>query len=550
MPRRVPRDPRSFPSSSTAPSRWLGWPALLLVLLLPALLFLPGLGASGFAHSEAFRAQPAWEMLRSHDWLVVRLFEQPYLRKPPGMIWAIALSSSLIGTTEFAARLVSACAMIASAGLCWFFLRRWFGGVAGLVAGLAMTLMPILSWYPPVSRSAEIEALHNVCVLAGMLVCVDALLGELRVGAPHRDKSTAFALVCWAIGLGLAFGAALLTKGPAGLPALLGVLIVGGCVRRSLGLSGSRRVWTSLVLGLLLGATAFGAWWLLAARALRVLGEPVVTQTPGQFLFEAERLLGILTLPIVVLLAALPHSLLLRELPWRHVAAPAMSPRAQQLARAIALALGAGVLLSMLVGISNNRYVLPVMMLVPPCCGAAAWWLGMRDSSPARRRARAISWGLLAIGLSIAIGVIVWRGEVRRATRTSGAPVGRALGEALRQDMRARGVTRAQVWGDQMMDTRPEVVIGAVRVAREAGLELTPRWRPLTLEPQRADGSVTPPLPEVGSYLIVRMDMTRQPSEPPAEWGIYRASGVLAQLDMVFQGEVHIFPFRVYRRSR
>lgn len=534
---------------------WLGWPALLLVVVLPMALFVPGLGSSGFAHSEAFRAQPAWEMLANGDWLVVRLFDQPYLRKPPAMIWAIAASSSLLGETVFAARMVSVVAMVVSAVLSWWFCRRWFGAPAGLVAGLATTLLPILSWYPPVSRSAEIEALHNMFVLGAMLVIFDVVLAELRATAGQPARPPLWP-VAWlkTLALAVAIGGALLTKGPAGVPAIAGVLLVAVVVRRVQRLPFAHAVWLPIVLGFLLGAAAFGAWWLLAARALARLGEPVVTQAPSEFLFGAEQIVGITTLPLAAAAIMLPVSLVLHQLPWRTHAGVTTQPRTQRLARALPLAIIAGVGISMLVGIANQRYILPVIMLAPACAGAWVWWRRAGPcSSDASRRELTKELAVGAAVLTVALSVIVWRGDVRRANRTSGEPAGLALGQAIVRDMQARGVTRAQVWGDQMIDTRPEVLIAATREVTRAGMTLQARWKPLTLEPTAPAYGMLPsavPLPEVGSYVIVRQDLERRANEPPAEWTLYESTGVLDRLTLIFEGKVHIFPFAVYRRVR
>ena len=58
--------------------------------MLCALIYFPRLGDDGYASSEGQRAIPAWTMLGTGDWLVPRLFEIPYVRKPPGIFWAIA----------------------------------------------------------------------------------------------------------------------------------------------------------------------------------------------------------------------------------------------------------------------------------------------------------------------------------------------------------------------------------------------------------------------------------------------------------------------------
>ena len=55
-------------------------------------------------------------MLASGDWLVPRVGSDPYLRKPPLLNWAIALSCKLSGgASEWAVRLPSVLATLALA---------------------------------------------------------------------------------------------------------------------------------------------------------------------------------------------------------------------------------------------------------------------------------------------------------------------------------------------------------------------------------------------------------------------------------------------------
>ena len=90
----------------------------------------------GLSYTEGHRAIPAWEMLESGDWLVTTLFDRVYLRKPPGMAWAIAGSSAVFGQTEFAARFVSAVCSTAMVLVAYGFARRWFGARWALSAGI------------------------------------------------------------------------------------------------------------------------------------------------------------------------------------------------------------------------------------------------------------------------------------------------------------------------------------------------------------------------------------------------------------------------------
>ncbi|MBK7403358.1 MAG: glycosyltransferase family 39 protein [Phycisphaerales bacterium] len=193
------------------------WRQAGLLLAVCLAIFLPRLGATGFSMSEGHRVIPAWEMLddahagRPH-WLVPRMFGTAYLRKPPGVMWAIAASSSLLGENEFAARLPSALAATLLALAVWRFATRWFGSPWGLAAGLAQALLPV-TW--PSARSAEIESLH---LLTTGVACL--LMFDLLARPGQRFAQT------WGRGLLLTIAmiGMLFTKGPAGAPFLGGVI--------------------------------------------------------------------------------------------------------------------------------------------------------------------------------------------------------------------------------------------------------------------------------------------------------------------------------------
>ncbi len=162
--------------------------AVLLVAVCCA-VYLPGLGSTGLSMSEGHRVIPAWEMLddaRAGEphWMVPRMFGTAYLRKPPGVMWAIAGSSAVLGETEFAARLPSALAATLLTLTVWGFSTRWFGSPWGLAAGLAQALLPVM-W--PSGRSAEIESLHVLTTgVAGLLVLHIGLCPRRRAGAGPR----------------------------------------------------------------------------------------------------------------------------------------------------------------------------------------------------------------------------------------------------------------------------------------------------------------------------------------------------------------------------
>ena len=128
--------------SIAPPSRLTPFQAFVFVALLWAGIYLPGLGALHLQHEEPRRALPGLHMLASGDWLVPRVGSDPYLRKPPLLNWAIALSCKLSGgPSEWAVRLPSVVATLAVAltivGVAG---PRWLGQEGGLIAAIFSSL--------------------------------------------------------------------------------------------------------------------------------------------------------------------------------------------------------------------------------------------------------------------------------------------------------------------------------------------------------------------------------------------------------------------------
>ncbi len=133
--------------------------AYVLIALLWAGIYLPGLGTLQLQHEEPRRALPGLHMLVSGDWLVPRVGSDPYLRKPPLLNWAIALSCKLTGrVSEWAVRLPSVLATFALAitvvGVAG---RRWLGLEGGLIAAIFFLVNFTMI---ETGRLAELEALY------------------------------------------------------------------------------------------------------------------------------------------------------------------------------------------------------------------------------------------------------------------------------------------------------------------------------------------------------------------------------------------------------
>ena len=92
--------------------------AFLIVALLWAAIYLPGLGSTEIKGEEGRRILPAITMLDEGGWLVPHVGGKPFLRKPPLVNWMIAASFKMLNRRdEWAARLPSALCVLALCGV-------------------------------------------------------------------------------------------------------------------------------------------------------------------------------------------------------------------------------------------------------------------------------------------------------------------------------------------------------------------------------------------------------------------------------------------------
>jgi 4-amino-4-deoxy-L-arabinose transferase-like glycosyltransferase len=176
------------------------------IAIAAALLFVPGLGSVHlFDRDEINFAEIAREMLVTGQWSQPSVGFRPFYEKPPLFMWLQAVSMTVFGVGEFAARLPNAlCGALTLVAL-----YRIGAGVRGRAFGLLWVLAYVGSLLPHVYfRSGIIDPWFNLFIFLG--------LGSLIRCA--REPSSSHA----ALG-GLFLGLATLTKGP------VGVLIPGVC---------------------------------------------------------------------------------------------------------------------------------------------------------------------------------------------------------------------------------------------------------------------------------------------------------------------------------
>lgn len=272
-------------------------------------LFLYGLNQGEFYRTESLRAILAAEFLRSGDWIVPRLYGEPFLTKPPGMYAAIALVSLPVGEVrEWTARLPSVLAACLLVFLFYRSFRRVLGWQAGLIAAgiLPMSLM----WLDKVP-SAEIDMLQVAWVSAAILCFLRALeLAEASGGGqPGSATNRAVGGYWWAAAI-LCVAGGTLTKWTA--PAFFYITVITLLWWRGR----LRLIWSRQHLTALLLCVGVCLAWIMAV-ASRVGWETFTATIRREALMHLSpqhhqgtySWRGALAHPFVVWAAALPSSL-------------------------------------------------------------------------------------------------------------------------------------------------------------------------------------------------------------------------------------------------
>ncbi len=490
------------------------WIQALLVLLVCAAVYWPLLGRGGLAMSEGHRVVPAWEMLDSGDWLTPTMFEAVYVRKPPGMTWAIAASSMAFGETVWAARAVSALAATLMALGAWRVATSWFGSPWGLAAGLAMALSPQM-WES--GRSAEIEALNNL----GTMVAALAVLGIVLGGARPARARMARALV-------LASGIAVmgLAKGPAGAPVVGAAVLAAGVLRwRALARA---ELWA----GLAIGAAVVAAVYVLVWRSVEASGLASPVALHGTHLWRPGHELGVLALAPTAWAWALPASLALL-FAW----GPDARREGEQNAdagerRTFALGLSLAWVLSLMVctaiGIANARYAAPAATLAPIVVAYVV--RGVAGGFTPRRRAigRAMLLGRAWVWAPVLlVGAWVFIGTREASVRaTSGQEAGERIAELVAEAIDGGRIEApATLLADGAIEARPEVLA-------EARRELERRGRGGDVRIVWTVGNWAKWTPDNGVLMLLRLD---EASDEPAlvgEAGAWDGAAELGRLDV------------------
>jgi 4-amino-4-deoxy-L-arabinose transferase-like glycosyltransferase len=220
-------------------------PALLTLLALTAVLYLVDLSASGYANSFYSAAVQAgtksWKAMffgssDSSNFITVD--------KPPMSLWVMEISARIFGLNYWSMLAPQALEGVATVGLVYLTVRRWFSAQAALLAGVVLALTPV---------AAMMFRFNNP----------DALLALLLTGSMYAlVRGLEKAQTKWLVLAGTLIGFGFITKMMQAfliIPALVVVYLLAAPT------GWWRRIWQTAVMGL---ATLVAAGWWVAAVAL------------------------------------------------------------------------------------------------------------------------------------------------------------------------------------------------------------------------------------------------------------------------------------------
>ncbi|MFF4811642.1 ArnT family glycosyltransferase [Micromonospora chersina] len=140
-PVRTPAPPPAEPPRRDP--RWTR-PALLGLLLATALLYLWGLGASGWGNAFYSAAvQAGSESWKAFFYGSSDAANSITVDKTPASLWLMALSVRVFGLSGWSILVPQALLGVASVGVLYAAVRRWYGPVAGLLAGAVLAVTPV-----------------------------------------------------------------------------------------------------------------------------------------------------------------------------------------------------------------------------------------------------------------------------------------------------------------------------------------------------------------------------------------------------------------------
>jgi 4-amino-4-deoxy-L-arabinose transferase-like glycosyltransferase len=219
--------------------------ALLALLIGTGVLYMWGLGASGNAND--FYAAAVQAGTQSWKAFFFGSFDSSNfitVDKPPASLWPMEISGRIFGFNSWSMLIPQALEGVASVGLLYATVKRWFGPAAGLIAGVLLALTP-------------------VAVLMFRFNNPDALMTLLMVLAAYFiTRALESTATRWIVFAGLTMGFSFLAKGlqPFTIVPVLAIVYLVAAPTTI-----GRRIWQTLAAG---GVLLLGCGWWLAAVAL------------------------------------------------------------------------------------------------------------------------------------------------------------------------------------------------------------------------------------------------------------------------------------------
>ncbi|MGC5380347.1 ArnT family glycosyltransferase [Micromonospora sp. DT68] len=258
--------PAATPAEEPAPPRTPGWTraALVVLLLGTGLLYIWGLGASGWANSFYAAAVQAGSVSgKAFFYGSSDAANSITVDKTPASLWLMALSVRIFGLNSWAMLVPQALCGVASVGVLYATVKRWYGPVAGLIAGLVLALTP-------------------VATLMFRFNNPDALLVLLLVGGAYATvRALETASTRWIVLAGALVGFGFLTKM---LQAFLVVPVFAGVYLLAAPTGLWRRVRQLLLAGVAVVVSA--GWWVAIVELTPASARPYIGGSQGNSILE------------------------------------------------------------------------------------------------------------------------------------------------------------------------------------------------------------------------------------------------------------------------
>src|SRR4051795_5028892 len=244
---------RPVPPAARAEPRWAR-PGLAVLLLGTALLYLWGLGASGYANEFYSAAvQAGTQSWKAFFFGSLDAGNAITVDKPPLSLWPMEIAGRIFGFNSWSMLVPQALEGVGSVWLLHATIKRWFGHWAGIGAGALLAITP-------------------VAVLMFRFNNPDSMMVFLMVAAAYcATRAVEAASTRWLLGSGAIMGLSFLAKGLQPFT-LLPALAIAYLVAAPTSLR--RRLLQLLAAG---GAVVAGAgWWVLAVDLTPASDRPYI----------------------------------------------------------------------------------------------------------------------------------------------------------------------------------------------------------------------------------------------------------------------------------